>query len=271
VSYELRAHDPRVYLRWEADWFERGSPTIGVPALRLVLPTTLTGAEATYEIPFGKITRDLIRGEEVPGLEWAAVVGADADSKRGGIVLANDGKYGYSLRAPQATGAALTLTLLRSAYDPDPLPEIGHHELRLTLQPFAGAVSTADAVNTARRLTHPLRAVAVPQLAAGAASANELLPATGASLVTLTNDELIFVAMKRAEDSAAFLLRIYNASGAAQTGAVQFAAAVGAVKSAAEVDLIEREITPIAATAHEVKIIVPPHGLTTVKVVFANQ
>ena len=75
LTYELRTGDPRLYLHINGTWFQRGTPETGVPSLRLALPLNLTDVKATYDIPFGSITRDTNRDQEQPALNWVRADG----------------------------------------------------------------------------------------------------------------------------------------------------------------------------------------------------
>ena len=130
VIYELRAGDPNLYVSVDGTWVERGTPERGVPVARVALPLALEGARGRYEIPFGAIDRDLNHGEEVPALQWAQVTGTSGN-KVVGCLVANDCKYGHSLK-----DSTLRVTLVRSSYDPDPLPEIGPHEMTPVEGPY---------------------------------------------------------------------------------------------------------------------------------------
>lgn len=71
-------------------------------------------------------------GEEVPALQWAQVTGK-IGGKVAGCLVANDCKYEHSLQ-----DSTLRVTLVRSSYDPDPLPEIGPQGVKLARMPIAG-------------------------------------------------------------------------------------------------------------------------------------
>ncbi|MCJ7549937.1 MAG: hypothetical protein MUQ30_09680, partial [Anaerolineae bacterium] len=57
ARYALHVGDPALHIALEIDWFERGSPTSGVPNLRLAVPAALQDVTARYEIPFGALDR----------------------------------------------------------------------------------------------------------------------------------------------------------------------------------------------------------------------
>jgi len=132
LTYELRANDPKLYLTIEGFWFERGTPHSGVPVLSLALPLELKNITTISEIPFGAIERNFCNKEEFPSLNWTAACGWFGQIK-GGCVLFNDSKHGYSLERN-----VLRLTLIRSAYEPDTLPEAGNFKIRLALMMFKG-------------------------------------------------------------------------------------------------------------------------------------
>lgn len=258
LTYELRAGDPCVHLHLTGTWLQRGTPQTGIPSLRLGLPLSLGGAKATYEIPFGALQRDLNHNEELPALNWAMVQGK-AGGKSAGLLLANDCKHGYSL-----DGSTLHLTLIRSAYDPDPLPEIGQHEIHLDLLPFAGLLDVPAAIRAGRELNRPLRVVGT-SVHAGKLSAV-------ASAIDLDNDSLILACLKQTEDGQDVVLRLLNPTDKPQTGALKLnGKLMGKFVSATEVDLMEQPIKPSAAklAGEKLTVSVPANGLASVKLVRA--
>ena len=129
VTYALTTTSSIVHVGVKARWLERGSAQTGIPRLQIALPCLLTDTQAMCEVPFGVVTRDDLQGHAVPALRWAAIKGSVGD-KQAGVQLLNDGAHGYALE-----GGTLRLHLLRSSYDPDPLPEIGDHAWRLGVAP----------------------------------------------------------------------------------------------------------------------------------------
>jgi alpha-mannosidase len=255
LTYELRAGDPRLYLHLTGTWFQRGTPQTGIPSLRLALPFNLADACATYEIPFGAIGRQTENGEEVPALRWASVTGA-ADGQPAGCLLLNDSKHGHSL-----LGNTLRLTLIRSSYDPDPLPEIGRHEVHLALLPFAGEMPVAAAIRQGIAFEHSLRVVGT-DIHAGP------LPET-AELVSGTPATVILSTLKKAETDEALLLRFFDPTGRATTARATLNAAVlGKVRDAVEVDLLERPVPRSSAKVkgNTVSVSLPSRGIATVQV-----
>ena len=270
LTYELRAGDPQLHMRVQGTWFERGTHETGVPVLAAAFPLALRDARARYEVPFGAVDRDLHSGEEVPALQWAQVTGEaggqgrDEGLRPGGVragcLLVNDSKHGHAL-----DGSTLRLTLIRGSYDPDPLPEIGQHEIRLALMPFADELAVADATRRGCDLNHPLRIV-------GTDVHEGKLPAQ-AQFASVGPDNLIVSTVKKAEDENALVVRVYETAGQQTTARIRFdRKLLGKVSGAREVDLLERPVAKSAAkvSGNVVTVAVPPFGIASVKVKFAR-
>ncbi len=257
LTYELREGDPNLYLHLAGTWFERGTPQKGIPFLRFVFPFNLQGARGRYEIPFGALDREDNQGREVPMQQWAQVSGR-CDGRPAGCLVLNDSKYGCSL-----DGAALRVTLIRSSYEPDPLPEIGQHEVHLALQPFGGELPVSEAMRAGRHLNHALRVV-------GTAVHAGKLP-TCASLVSVTPASVVVNAVKKAEATDALVLTLSNPADKPVTARARCnATLLGKVHHAVEVDLLERPVA--ASTARKrgntVSVDLPAHGIASVQVAF---
>jgi alpha-mannosidase len=253
LTYELRAGEPLVYLHLEGTWFERGTPQTGIPVLRFAFPFTLEDARARYEIPFGAIDRDIHNGDEVPALQWAQVSGTAAGAAAGCLLL-NDSKHGHSL-----DGNVLRLTLIRSSYDPDPLPEIGRHEIHVALMPFGGDISAAEATRIARDFNLPIRVMGTDVHPGD-------LP-THAQWVSLSPANVILSGLKKSEDSDALVFRLYETAGEKARAELKFNAdCLGEVVDVQEVDLMERPVlkSTAKARAKAVSVAIPPRGIATV-------
>ncbi len=253
LTYELRAGDPRLHVHLRGTWFQRGTKETGVPALAFVLPLALREARARYEIPFGAIERALNGREEVPARQWAQVTGIAANGASAGCLLVNDSKYGHSL-----DGSTLRLTLIRSSYEPDILPEIGQHEVHLALLPFAGDLDVAAATRAGDALNHALRAVGT-DVHVGA------LPAT-ARYLTVTPAAIGLCGLKKAEDGERLVVRLVNPNGTDVKAEVIFdKAAPFAPVGAEALDLMERPVKGQAVTrkGRTIATTIPAFGFVT--------
>lgn len=255
VVYELRANDPRLYLRISGTWFQRGKSGAGVPSLRLALPLALRDVCGRYEIPFGAIDRPMHQGEEVPALQWAHFTGM-AGRKNAGLLLANDCKHGHAL-----DGHVMRLTLIRSAFDPDPLPEIGQHEIRLTLQPTGSAFSVGQAMAAGNDLNHPLRVVGT-DVHAGTLPGQAQFAAIGPANVVLTG-------LKKAEENDDLVVRLCETAGRDTTATIRLdKQLVGRISRVTEVDLMERavKIGTARMRGQTITMRIPAHGIGTLRI-----
>ena len=255
LTYELRAGDPQLYLHLTGTWFQRGTPQTGVPFLRFAFPFNLADAKGRYEVPFGPLDRALNQGQEVPAQQWAQVSGICA-GRKAGCLLVNDSKYGHSLE-----GSTLRLSLIRASYDPDPLPEIGQHEVHVALLPFGGELPVATAMRAGRTFNHALRVV-------GTDIHEGRLP-QAAALVQVAPASIVLNTLKKAEADDALVLILSEPTGKATTATLEFnVTLLGKVKSAVEVDLLERPLAKSSAKAqgNKVSVRLPARGIASVLV-----
>ncbi|MEA4822610.1 MAG: glycoside hydrolase family 38 C-terminal domain-containing protein [Clostridiaceae bacterium] len=147
-DFSLVAGDDTVHVTVHLDWREENR------MLKLCFPVAGEHARATYEQPYGYITRDHDSHEE-PGHAWVEV---------GGLTLVNDAKYSYSLTPVSDGYAELRLTAVRSAIFADHYGhrdddcvcmDIGRQNFRYTLRVHDGAPDYADNFRHARLLCMP--------------------------------------------------------------------------------------------------------------------
>ncbi|RIH85129.1 Mannosylglycerate hydrolase [Calidithermus terrae] len=202
-------HDlPHLEVRVTLDWRERHK------ALKLAFPANLHFPQAAYEAPYGALTRPT-NGEEEPGQGWADLSGVYRPTGAvHGLALLNDAKYSYS-----AEGHTLYLTVLRSPiyahhdpYVPDPQQEYSYMDQGLQrftywLLPHAG--SWEEAGLSRRALELHQRPVALVE----SYHAGELRPK--ASFLEVSPASVVPTVLKKAEDSDALVLRLYESTGRA--------------------------------------------------------
>ncbi len=265
VAYTIRAGSPVVEIAVHGTWIEIGRPDLGIPRLAMRFPLALSGVKARYEIPFGSIERAEPAGQEVPSLRWADVVGMSTTGspagKPAGLTLLNDSKYGHSL-----DGSTLRLNLIRSSYDPDPIPEVGTHSMRMAVVPHAGVLPVADLVRLGAAFNHPLQGIGTG-IHAGA------LPHTVAAGVTCDQAGVLVTQIKWAEDGDALIVRLQETSGTATGATLGFSPVIfGTLKSAVETDVLERGLTTSTAKTASggCTVTVAANGIATVKVAFSR-
>ncbi|MGD0092303.1 MAG: glycosyl hydrolase-related protein, partial [Planctomycetota bacterium] len=204
---------------------------------------------------------------EVPAQKWLDLTGTPLTqpSPQGGegrvrepagAALLNDSKYGHSVR-----GNVARLTLLRSSYDPDPLPELGHHTIRFALQPHVGEWSASDATRAGSAFNLPFNI-------AGSRMQKGTLPGRKGCAEILTPN-IMLSGLKKAEDSGALIVRLYEMEGRATVARLKLDACLAAPDAAAvETDLLERPLKTSTAKMAKgtLSVQVPPFGMVTVKV-----
>lgn len=257
VTYEMQENNPLVFIHVKGKWLETGNENIGCPALRMPFSFNLDSSKTSYEIPFGAIERNLKNDEEVPAMQWAKVSGLK-NKKNLGCVLLNDCKHGHAF-----DDGTLRVSLIRSAYMPDPFPEIGEHEINLALLPFSGNLSDTETTEYGHIINHKLRV-------AGTGIHNGKLPSAG-QFMKISGDNVIVSGIKKAEDGNAVIMRFYEMEGKDAKFRIAFDKAMaGKVKSACAVDLMERvvEENKIRVTAQYVEAGIPAHGIISLRIDF---
>ena len=190
----------RVDFETDVDWWEDKT------MLKVAFPVTVSDTSATYEIPFGSIERTTQRRNsidsakfEVPAQRWADLSATDY-----GVSLLNNSKYGYDIR-----GSTMRLSLLRSPQWPDPTADRGKHAISYALYPHEGTWKEARTVRRGYEFNDPLIAV-MTGVHKGA------LPPEQA-MVRLSPEHLVLTTLKKAEDSDAWIVQWYDATGEAST------------------------------------------------------
>jgi alpha-mannosidase len=250
-TFSLSAEGDMVDVDNEIDWHEAHI------LLKAALPLAASGPFATYEIPYGAIDRPTTRNNswekaqfEVPAMRWA-----DLGDGKHGLSVINQTKYGYD-----GVGNLLRLTLLRSPKWPDPDADMGHHRFQYALFPHAGTWKDAMVVRRGYEYNYPLTA-AVTTAHAGA------LPAEH-SFASVTPDNVVLTAVKKAEDAKGLVFRVYEWAGKDAT--VEFHVPPGA-SSATVTNLQETpEGSALTVSGDVVKAPIHPYEILTVRVDYPN-
>jgi alpha-mannosidase len=229
------------------DWHERHV------LLKAAFTLAATSPFATYEIPYGAIERPTTRNNswekaqfEVPAQRWA-----DLGDGKQGFSLLNKDKYGYD-----AVGNELRLTLLRSPTYPDPEADQGRQHFHYALYPHAGTWKDALTVRHGFEYNYPLRALVTTEHAGS-------LPAEH-SFVSVSPDNVVLTAVKKAEDAKGLVFRAYEWAGKDATA--EFHVPPGAT-GATVTNLMEKpEGDALTVTDGMVKVPIHPYEILTVRV-----
>jgi alpha-mannosidase len=231
-------------LRFECDvdWHEDHK------LLKVAFPVAVHSPRATYEIQFGHVERSTHANTswdqarfEVCGHRWA-----DLGEAGYGVALLNDCKYGYDIH-----GSVMRLSLLRAPTHPDPTADRGRHHFTYALMPHIGDFREAGVIAAAEDLNTPLRIVR-----------GNLPPGDRHSLVEIDIPQVVVEAIKRAEDSEATVVRLYEAWGGRCTAHMRTTLPAA---RAFLCDLLEREREEIAIRGGEIELHLAPFQILTLK------
>jgi alpha-mannosidase len=244
----LTAGSRRIDFVTEVDWQENAK------MLRTSFPLSVRAALATCEIQFGTIQRpthtntswDLAK-YEIPAHKWV-----DLSQRDYGVALLNDCKYGYHV-----SENTLDLNLLRSPHFPDPVADRAVHQFTYALYPHAGDHVEGGVTRAGYELNVPLR-LAKTDAHAGT------LPAT-TSLLSVNAENVIVEAVKKAEDSNATILRLYEAHGASVTTTIKL---YDTPTNGELVSMMEDSVSTLTTQDNQLSLTFSPFEIQSVKVTF---
>jgi alpha-mannosidase len=231
-------------LRFEShvDWHEDHK------LLKVAFSVAIRSPRATYEIQFGHVERTTHTNTswdqarfEVCGHRWA-----DLGEAGFGVALLNDCKYGYDVR-----GSVMRLSLLRAPTHPDPTADRGGHQFTYALMPHPGDFREAGVIAAAEDLNAPLRIVR------GNGQADP-----SRSLIEVDTPRVVVEAIKRAEDSDATVVRLYEAWGGRSKARLRTTLPA---RRAFLCDLLERDLEEIPVSDGEIELELTPFKILTLK------
>ncbi len=224
----------------DIDWHERQV------LLKTHLPLAVRSHQAAFETMYGAVYRPTHRNGpwDAARFEGCGHRWGDISEPGFGVALLNTSKYGY-----EALGSDLMLSLLRSPLYPDPLADEGEHHFVYSILPHIGDWTEADVVSEAFDLNSPL------------------VVSTGAPLPSLVESRglpLSIGALKRAEDGAGLILRIYEPNGARGTATVAFTRSMSRIE---EVNLLEESTDTLLTQGNNIELDFGPFQVRTLRLV----
>ena len=198
-------------------------------------------------------------GYEVYAQQWADLTDESGDY---GVTVMNDSKYGWD--KPDNNTLRLTLfhnpqTTNRYTYQSQ--QDWGHHAFTYSLVPHAGELDKAVVNRKAEQLNQRVKGFAT------VAHPGEL--GKMFSLASADNGNISIKALKKAETSDEYVVRVYETGGkASQTAEIVFAAPI---LSASEADGSEKTIGPAAFSGNKLSVSVGTNGVKTYKVKLAGK
>lgn len=236
----------RIDVAYDVDWKEKNV------ALKADYPVDVNANEATFDIQFGNIKRTTHNNTtwdfaqfEVCGHKWA-----DLSDNGFGFSVLNDCKFGWTVKEGH-----IKPTLLRSATTPNHLQDRERHTFVYAMYPHAGTVADSDVVNEAYSLNVPFYGVVIN------ACGGEF---TEYSLVSADKSNIVIETVKKAEDSDALIIRMYETWNKSTPCRINLGIDAAEVF---ECNLLEEKDEPLALDGNGVSLTFRPFELKTLKVI----
>ena len=210
-----------------ADWHEIGTPATFVPQINFHFPVGYSCENYRYDIPYGHITRKPL-AHDVPALSYIEMLENGSETSAH-IMMMTDTKYGY--RGYDNSG---TVTLIRSAHAPDPLPESGIFRIKI-------GIAVADTADSARRLSDCFNH-RMPYIAGLRHSGT--LPLCSKFFGFGTDTETLKVSAIKSGEDGGFIVRLYEENGCSGKASISFPEVIkyAAVTDTNEVELKKLDI-----------------------------
>lgn len=240
----------RIDFHNEIDW-ESGSAL-----LKAEFPLNVVNEKATYDIGLGSIMRgnNTKTAYEVYAHYWADLTDKDSGY---GVTILNNCKYGWD----KPDNHTLRLTLLHTPgvtgkHSYQNTQDFGFHDFTYSLIGHSGQLDKAHTVRQAELLNQPLKAFRT--------SKHKGTLGKSFSFAESDNQNVLIKALKKAESSDEYVVRVYEIGGEKeQYAALTFA---GEVMDACEADGTEKRIRDAAFSGRELKVVIKPYSVKTFKV-----
>ena len=229
--------------------------------LKAEFPLSISNPEATYDIGLGSVKRGNNRDNqfEVYSHEWT-----DLTDKSGsyGVTILNNARYGWDKPNDNTLRHSLIFVPKPgNGYRYQAQQDMGRHEFTYSLVGHKGQLNEPEAVRQAAILNSPLKTFR-------AAKHKGELGKTF-SFVSSSNDNVLVRALKRAEVSDEYVVRVYELGGKAQQEAkLTFA---GNIVKAVEADGTEKTIGNASFAGNSLNVSINPYGVRTYKVTLSKQ
>lgn len=224
--------------------------------LKAEFPLAIDNEFATYDLGIGAVKRgnNTQTAYEVYAQQWADLTDS-SDSY--GVTVMNDSKYGWD----KPDNNTIRLTLLHTpqtngGYAYQDRQDMGHHTFTYSLMPHAGALAKAETNRNAEQLNQRVKGFATT------AHPGEL--GKQFSLASADNGNISIKALKKAESSDEYVVRIYETGGKERQNAkITFAAPILA---ASEADGTEKTIGNADFSGNTLNVAVGPNSVKTYKI-----
>ena len=199
AEFSLKKGSPLITCDMWVNWTEPGSRKTFIPQLRFSLKEKTASERYIYDIPMGTVQREA-KAHDMPAISYQL--------SENGLMIVSAEKYGF-----RGCRGVMSLTLLRSSFDPDPYPELGRHQIKFA---FGVAENPENAKLIADIYRHPM--ITFP-----GTSHSGKLPMNG----TFFRVEGAKVSsVKVGEDASSAVFRVYNTENSEKTVEIHMCAPV---------------------------------------------
>lgn len=224
--------------------------------LKAEFPMNIDNEKATYDLGLGSVQRgnNTLTSYEVYSHYWADLT--DKDNSYGATIM-NDCKYGWD----KPDNNTLRLTLLHTpktenSYTYQNRQDMGYHTFTYSISGHNGPLDMAQASQSAEVLNQRIKAF-VTQKHKGELGRSY-------SFVSSDNKNVIIKALKKAENSDEYVIRVYETSGkSGQNAVITFAKDI---LSAVEADGTEKTIGAASFNGCKLNVSVGRNGIKTYKI-----
>lgn len=218
--------------------------------LKVHFPVAVHTDEAAFDVQFGNLTRKIHTNTSWDEARFESCAQKWMDMSEGhyGISLLNDCKYGHS-----ALDGVMTLTLVKSGIEPNPVADQEEHVFTYALYPHAETWRQAGTVAQSMKLNQPLYAVKGGTVGAKA------------SFAAVDKSNVILETVKKAEDGNGVIIRLYESENSWTKANLIFGAPI---KSAEICNCLEEKEGEAEVHGNNVAFTVEPLKIKTFRVHF---
>ena len=242
-------HDiPRIDIKNVIDWKEHQI------FVKDYFPIDVHTNEATFDIQYGNVKRDTHDNTswdfakfEVCHHKWM-----DVSEDGYGVSMLNDCKYGVGVR-----NGVIGMSMLKSAIHPNPEADKELHEFTYSIYPHQGGWREAGTVKQAYQINNPLTYSWKEN--------EEGTLAPEYSLVSSDQDNAVIEVVKKAEDSDAVIVRLYECYNRRTPVTLIFGKELTSV---VECNMMEEGADPVEFTGNQATFEMKPYEIKTLKVTF---
>ncbi len=239
-TYSLDKDATVIKVAAKVDWLEFGNRQNGIPQLNFNIYTSYMPEGFVNDIPYGKLERES-RYQDIPALSYTVA----KNEKAPHAIFISCTKYAFRNYEDN-----MSLTLIRSAYNPDPYPELGEHKFEFAIGLCNG---NEDALSAS--LQFPCTVISVTPHT-GSITGGSFIKASGASVG----------AVKLAEDNSGdMIIRLCNKTAASTDASLHFPLSI---KSAHTCGINEQKQSQLNASGNAVSLKLQPYAVATLRITF---